>query len=80
MPSQRHDPYKLAQQRRRERAAVDRNPHRTGEAWHLRTVAAILANPNNTGRQVWNRQHTHLRRTDDVAPGVAGLRKLTPSP
>ncbi len=34
-----------------------RNPHRTGAAWTLRTVAAILANPRYTGRQVWNRQH-----------------------
>jgi site-specific DNA recombinase len=33
-----------------------RNPHRTGAAWTLRTVAAILANPRYTGRQVWNRQ------------------------
>ncbi|RZU53179.1 recombinase-like zinc beta ribbon protein [Krasilnikovia cinnamomea] len=63
-------------------SAVDRtrNPHRPGEAWQLRTVAAILANPRYTGRQVWNRQHTPLRRTDDVVPGVTGLRKLTPSP
>jgi site-specific DNA recombinase len=35
-----------------------RNPHRTGAAWTLRTVAAILANPRYTGRQVWNRQRT----------------------
>jgi DNA invertase Pin-like site-specific DNA recombinase len=33
-----------------------RNSHRTGEVWTLRTVAAILANPRYTGRQVWNRQ------------------------
>ena len=33
-----------------------RNPHRTGKAWTLRTVAAVLANPRYTGRQVWNRQ------------------------
>jgi len=33
-----------------------RNPHRSGTAWTLRTVAAILANPRYTGRQVWNRQ------------------------
>jgi hypothetical protein len=33
-----------------------RNPHRTGAAWTLRTVAAILANPRYTGRQVWKRQ------------------------
>jgi site-specific DNA recombinase len=62
-------------------SAVDRerNPHRRGEAWHLRTVAAILANPRYTGRQVWNRQQTNRRPTDDVLPGVAGVRKLAPS-
>ncbi|MFF0325678.1 recombinase family protein [Nonomuraea angiospora] len=39
---------------------VDRecNPHRSGQAWTLRTVAAILSNPRYTGRQVWNRQST----------------------
>jgi len=31
-----------------------RNPHRTGAAWTLGTVASILANPRYTGRQVWN--------------------------
>ena len=35
-----------------------RNPHRSGAAWTLATVAAILANPRYTGRQVWNRQRT----------------------
>ena len=35
-----------------------RNPHRTGAGWTLRTVAAILANPRYTGRQVWNRQRS----------------------
>jgi hypothetical protein len=34
----------------------ERNSHRNGEAWTLRTVAAILANPRYTGRHVWNRQ------------------------
>lgn len=33
-----------------------RNGHRSGEGWSLRTVAAILGNPRYTGRQVWNRQ------------------------
>ncbi|MEU8001064.1 recombinase family protein [Catellatospora sp. NPDC049111] len=45
-----------------------RNPHRTGAGWTLRTVASILANPRYTGRQVWNRQHTDhgsLDRADD---------------
>jgi site-specific DNA recombinase len=36
----------------------DRNRHRSGEAWTLRTVAAILADPRYTGRQVWNSQPT----------------------
>jgi hypothetical protein len=44
-----------------------RNPHRTGARWTLRTVAAILANPRYTGRQVWNRQRT------DFDPGNTGL-------
>jgi site-specific DNA recombinase len=34
----------------------ERNSHRSGEGWTLRTVTAILANPRYTGRQVWNRQ------------------------
>ena len=47
-----------------------RNPHRTGARWTLRTVAAILANPRYTGRQVWNRQRTDF---DLVDPGNTGL-------
>jgi hypothetical protein len=43
-----------------------RNPHRTGAAWTLRTVAAILANPRYTGRQVWNRQRTDFDLVDPV--------------
>ncbi|OLF05308.1 hypothetical protein BU204_37200 [Actinophytocola xanthii] len=42
-----------------------RNGHRSGEVWTLRTVAAILANPRYTGRQVWNRQG----RDHDAARG-----------
>ncbi|WP_433125516.1 recombinase family protein [Micromonospora sp. CA-240977] len=34
------------------------DPHRSGRQWILTTVAAILANPRYTGRQVWNRQRT----------------------
>src|SRR5271165_3023876 len=41
-----------------------RNPHRAGAAWTLRTVAAILANPRYTGRQVWNRQRTDFDLAD----------------
>jgi site-specific DNA recombinase len=47
-----------------------RNSHRSGAAWMLRTVAAILANPRYTGRQVWNRQRTDR---DLVDPGNTGL-------
>jgi DNA invertase Pin-like site-specific DNA recombinase len=48
-----------------------RNPHRCGELWTVRTVAAILANPRYTGRQVWNRQST-----DPAArPGRHGRRR-----
>ena len=48
-----------------------RNPHRTGAGWTLRTVAAILANPRYTGRQVWNRQRTDFDLADpaDTALG-----------
>jgi len=48
-----------------------RNPHRTGAAWTLRTVAAILANPRYAGRQVWNRQRTDFDLIDpaDTALG-----------
>jgi site-specific DNA recombinase len=35
-----------------------RNHHRAGGLWTLRTVAVILANPRYTGRQVWNRQRS----------------------
>ena len=48
-----------------------RDAHRTGAAWTLRTVAAILANPRYTGRQVWNRQRTDFDLIDpaDTALG-----------
>ena len=42
----------------------ERNRHRTGKEWTLRTVAAILANPRYTGRQVWNRQRTDRDPTE----------------
>jgi site-specific DNA recombinase len=54
-------------------SAVDpeRNPHGSGTAWTLRTVATILANPRYTGRQVWNRQRTDKDLADpaDVSLG-----------
>lgn len=42
----------------------DRNRHRTGQAWMLTTVAAILANPRYTGHQVWNRQPNSQQTLD----------------
>jgi DNA invertase Pin-like site-specific DNA recombinase len=54
----------------------DRNSHRHGAAWTLRTVAAILANPRYTGRQVWKRQSIdhHEIRPGDKASRPAGCR------
>jgi site-specific DNA recombinase len=60
-----------------------RNPHRCGIAWSCSAVAAILANPRYTGRQVWNRQRKdevqHCRRrrarADADQPGHHGERK-----
>jgi DNA invertase Pin-like site-specific DNA recombinase len=40
-----------------------RNRHRQRDAWTLRTVAEILANPRYTGRQVWNRHRTDHHET-----------------
>ena len=51
-------------------ADPERNPHRSGQAWTLHTVRAILANPRYTGRQVWNRQRTDQ---DLVDPANTGL-------
>src|ERR1700733_2312452 len=47
-----------------------RNPHRTGSGWTLRTVAAILANPRYTGRQVWNRQPSLAVLIDPANTGL----------
>ena len=57
-------------------ADPERNPHRSGQAWTLRTVAAILANPRYTGRQVWNRQHTEQTMTAD---GLTWKRNWNPA-
>ena len=51
-------------------ADPERNPHRTGAGWTLRTVAAILANPRYTGRQVWNRQRTDRNLVDPSNTGL----------
>jgi site-specific DNA recombinase len=49
----------------------DRNKHRCGIAWSWSAVAAILANPRYTGRQVWNKQRKDevLLDVEDVALG-----------
>jgi site-specific DNA recombinase len=39
-------------------ADPERNRHRGGQRWNLRSVAVILANPRYTGRQVWSRQRS----------------------
>jgi site-specific DNA recombinase len=52
-----------------------RNPHRTGTAWTLATVATILGNPRYTGRQVWNRQRTD-RDLADPANTSLGHRQV----
>jgi Recombinase len=49
-----------------------RNPHRSGTAWTLHTVRAILGNPRYTGRQVWNRQRADRDLVDPAL--VAWLR------
>jgi recombinase len=54
-----------------------RNPHRTGTAWTLRTIAAILANPRYTGRQVWKRQSVDHHET---RPGDKSSRPLGRKP
>jgi hypothetical protein len=52
-----------------------RNPHRSGAAWTLRTVAAILSNPRYTGRQMWNRQRMD-RELADPADVILGHRQV----
>jgi site-specific DNA recombinase len=51
-------------------ADPDRNPHRAGSGWTLRTAAAILANPRYTGRQVWNRQPSEAVLVDPANTGL----------
>ncbi|MFV2019264.1 recombinase family protein [Micromonospora sp. LOL_023] len=55
-------------------SAVDpgRNRHRSGRGWMLTTVAAILANPCYTGRQVWNRQRADRDGVEPEGPVARG--------
>jgi site-specific DNA recombinase len=57
-----------------------RNPHRSGQAWTLRTVAEILANPRYTGRQVWNRQRVDHNETEpgDKRTSRGAVRRWNP--
>ena len=41
-----------------------RNKHRSGAGWTLGSVATILQNPRDTGRQGWNRQRTDTELAD----------------
>jgi site-specific DNA recombinase len=54
-----------------------RNRHRCGIAWSWGAVAAILANPRYTGRQVWNRQRKDevLLDVEDVALGFTSKQR-----
>ncbi len=54
-------------------ADPERNRHRSGAAWTLRTVATILGNPRYTGRQVWNRQRTDTDLADPADPADIAL-------
>jgi site-specific DNA recombinase len=62
-------------------ADPDRNRHRTGHVWMITTVAAILANPRYTGRQVWNRQPTTRNPTGwyGELAGVQEVQQRAPS-
>jgi site-specific DNA recombinase len=55
------------------KADPDRNQHRSGEAWQVTTVAAILSNPRYTGRQVWNRQPANRGSPDRPDVPIPGL-------
>jgi site-specific DNA recombinase len=65
-------------------ADPERNGHRTGGMWPLRTVAVILANPRYTGRQVWDRQRTERDSGSTsqrcAATRDSGLERGTPAP
>ncbi|QYN26414.1 recombinase family protein [Amycolatopsis sp. DSM 110486] len=66
----------------------DRNRHRTGHEWIVRTVVGILENRRYTGRQVWNRHGARTNAPTDhrgptrptAAQGLAESSKVTHSP
>jgi hypothetical protein len=53
----------------------ERNRHRSGAGWTTRTVAAILANPRYTGRQVWGRRTSNStpKRASTADPEEIGV-------
>jgi hypothetical protein len=51
-------------------ADPERNRHRSGRGWNLRSVAVILANPRYTGREVWSRHQ---------GAGADGQRRTNPA-
>jgi hypothetical protein len=61
------------------RADRAHNPHRSGAAWMVRTVASILENPRYTGRQVWNRQRTDSRRCKQPVLGATTATGSSPT-
>jgi site-specific DNA recombinase len=57
---------------------LERNRHRSGEAWTLGTIAAILGNPRYTGRQVWNRQRTDRDPSQHAGGQARAVRRWNP--
>lgn len=58
----------------------ERNGHRGGGRWIVRTVAMMLENPRYTGRQVWNRQTTRGHGAGGRASGRgSGTVQLNPA-
>ena len=51
-------------------ADPERNRHRSGRWWNLRSVAVILVNPRYTGREVWSRHQ---------GAGSDGQRRMNPA-
>jgi hypothetical protein len=57
-----------------------RNPHRHGDRWMLTTVAAILANPRYTGRQVGSSPKNSPTHRWSVSNSSSRSRPFTPRP